>query len=131
MANVYHLINRDVNDVEPAPVSGNYLAYNRYDMIGKAFMAADLRRSARVLRNPTLVQAAWLARVNRTYAFWADKLYAQRAEIEAGLLPLVPPAPKLSLIVPEVISDAELADTIRKVGVMRTLEMAALVEAAE
>jgi hypothetical protein len=133
MASIYHLPKDDVNGVEPAPVSGNYLSYNRYDPIGKAFMAADLHRGLRVLRNPTLVQSAWLSRVNRTYAFWADRRYAQRAEIEAGLLPLVPPTatPKLSLIVPRCDFRRRTGRHHPQAGIARTLDIAAMVEAAE
>jgi hypothetical protein len=66
--------------VSPGKISGNYLAFNRHDAIGKAFMAAELNLGVRALRNPTITQAALLARVNRTYAFWAVKRFPNRAE---------------------------------------------------
>ncbi|MDA9424027.1 hypothetical protein [Bradyrhizobium sp. CCBAU 53380] len=136
MANVYTLKTDPVNDevefVETRPIAGSYLSYNRHDAIGRAFLAADLHLGLRTLREPTIVQAAYLARVNRTYAFWAVKRFPNRAEIEAGLLPLVPPAkPKLSIITSDTVSDLELAEMIRKVGVEHTFEVMMAVEAAE
>jgi hypothetical protein len=126
-----------VNDVfeGPLPITGNDLSYivNRLDRIGRAFVAADLYSGACYLIKPTLKQAAWLAHVNYSYAHWAVKRYAQRKDILAGLLPLVPPfTPKsTSIITPETVTDAELADVIRKAGISRTLDVAAMVEAAE
>ncbi len=83
---------------------------------------------------PTLVQAAILAGVNRTYAFWATKPQAQRAriEIEAGLVPLVPAAPARTngngTVLPVVpdggIDDAQLAHIASLVGVDRMLAAA-------
>jgi hypothetical protein len=135
---IYHLTKPNVNDVPaggtPSPVSGNLLSHNRYDPIGRAFLAADLYRGARTLHKPTLVQAAWLSRINRTYAFWADKRYAQRAAIEAGLLPLVPPVtakPVPFITTDDTIPDVVLADVIRKAGITRTIDIAAQLEAAE
>jgi hypothetical protein len=126
----------DVNavyDPGPLPISGNFLSHNRHDAVGKAFVGAGLVHKARVLTDPTIVQAAMLARVNRTYVFWAVKRWEQREKILAGLLPLVPPfIPKpVTLITPETITDAELAEVIRKAGITRTLDVAAMVEAAE
>ena len=72
---------------------------------------------------PTLTQAATLAGVNRTYAFWANRRIAEREEIEAGLLPLTPPRRPS-------ISDAELAHVIRAAGIDRTLAVAITVETA-
>jgi hypothetical protein len=80
----------------PVPsLTGRFLAHNRRSRVDRAFFAADLYFGAKRLTMPTLVQAAILAGVNRTYAFWATKPQAQRAraEIEAGLVPLVPAAP--------------------------------------
>lgn len=136
MAKLYHLLKNDVNDKIPGGVlnqgflvSGSTLAHNRFDLVGKAFLAADLHRGVRILHKPTMVQSALLARVNRTYAFWADRRYEQRAEIEAGLLPLMPAKPVS--IVTETVSDLELANMIRVAGIARTLDIAALIEAAE
>jgi hypothetical protein len=141
-SNVYHLSGEEVNEVKDArdafdikglPISGNYLAHNRHDPIGKALtIAAPLYLGIRVLGKPTLGQAAMLARCNRTYAFWAVKRYEQREDILAGLLPLVPPnAPKPFSSVSETITDAELAEVIRKAGIARMLDVAAMFEAAE
>src|SRR5262249_59654744 len=102
-ATLYHLKKAAVNGddtvridlASPPPpvrsVPGAYLAYNRFDPTGKAFLAADLHSGALQLVKPTLRQAAALARANYAYAWHAVKRRAQRAEIEAGPLPLVPP----------------------------------------
>jgi hypothetical protein len=129
-SNVYHFAKPTVNDddvvhidlVSPPPVclvSGNRLAHNRFDLIGKAFLGADLHRGTLQLVRPTLKQAAMLARVNPTYVWWAIKRQAQRAKIEAGLLPLVPSAPKNS----PAISDEDLIETFRKVGVEHAFDV--------
>jgi hypothetical protein len=126
------LLKYSVNDAKPVPVSGNLLSHNRWDPIGKAFMAADLYLGKRILRDPTIVQSALLARVNRTYAFHAIQRQAQRAEIEAGLIPLVPPVTaKPVLLTDDMIPDSELTDIVRKAGVARILDVAAQLEAAE
>jgi hypothetical protein len=130
MATVYHLPRDGVNAVEPPPssvISGTFLSHNRYDLVGKAFLGADLHRGARLLRNPTIVQAAMLARVNRCYVDWAVKRYALRAQIEKGQLSLVPPPAKEAT----KALDVELANMIRKVGVAHALDVAAMVDAAE
>ena len=131
----YHL-------AEPAtmavPISGRFLAHNRHNRVVRAFIAADLHAGAKRLIKPTLVQSALLAGVNRTYAFWADKRQAERAEIEAGLIPLVPAplVPKangnaLPMSITGQIPDCDLIDFVRSVGVNRVLEAAVAVEAAE
>jgi hypothetical protein len=80
-----------------APISGRYLAHNRHDHVAHAFFAGDLVLGKTQLVKPTVTQAAFLAGVNRAYVHWAIKRQDERAEIEAGLIPLVPaPLPKLS-----------------------------------
>jgi hypothetical protein len=121
----------------PAPtLSGRFLAHNRHSRVDRAFFAADLYFGAKRLTMPTLVQAALLAGVNRTYAFWATKPQAQRAraEIEAGLVPLVPAAPAPARangngtalpVVPDVrIDDAQLMHIANLVGADRMLAAA-------
>jgi hypothetical protein len=89
-----------------------------------------------------------LARVNFTYVHYAVKRQAERAEIERGLIPLVPPhlgrktnghdRPTINAIkalqdtlrsIP--ILDSELINFVRSVGVNRVLEAAVAAEAAE
>jgi hypothetical protein len=131
---IYHL-------PEPAsiavPISGRFLAHNRHNRVVRAFIAADLHAGTKRLIKPTLVQSALLAGVNRTYAHWADKRQAERAEIEAGLIPLVPApviGPKVNgnmLSAPLAeIEDSEVINFVRSVGVNRVLEAAVMVEAA-
>jgi hypothetical protein len=134
MAKLLSLTNYGVNDVAPIPISGDYLSFNKKDAVGKAFLGAELYLGTRIFRDPTIVQAAYLARTNRTYCFWAVRRMEQRAEIEAGLLPLVPyvtakPVPFITT--GDMISDVELADMIRKAGIARTIDIAAQIEAAE
>ncbi|MFZ2081271.1 MAG: hypothetical protein WAV38_32415 [Xanthobacteraceae bacterium] len=119
----------------PVPsLTGRFLAHNRHSRVDRAFFAADLFFGAKRLTMPTLVQAALLAGVNRTYAFWATKPQAQRTrtEIEAGLVPLVPAAPArnngngtVRPLVPDGgIDDAQLMHIASLVGVDRMLAAA-------
>ena len=120
-----------------APISGNFLAHNHFDRIGRAFIAADLYLGATQLIKPTVTQTALLAGVNRNYAHCAIKRQAERAEIEAGRIPLVPaPFPKangstLPASITGQMPDSDLIDFVRSVGVNRVLEAAVAVEAAQ
>jgi hypothetical protein len=118
-------------------ISGNFLARNRYDLVAHAFYACDLFTGAKRLVKPTMLQAAHLARVNVTYAWAAHRRQAERAAIEAGKVPLVPPplmkangAP-LTPVVDTGIDDATVVSFVRSVGVARVLEAAVAVEAAQ
>ena len=125
---MYHL---PVPATMPAiPVRGRFLAHNHYDRIGRAFLAADLVTGVTVLVKPTLVQAAFLAGVNRNYAGWAVKRLANRAEIENGLTPLVPASPGSNGDGHLVPDDVSLFDFVRAVGVEKILNVASAVEQA-
>jgi hypothetical protein len=76
-------------NIDVDAITGRFLAHNRHDRVGRAFMAADLFTGATRLVKPTVTQAAFLADVNCAYAHWAIKRQAERAAIEAGLIPLV------------------------------------------
>jgi hypothetical protein len=121
-----------------SPVTGAYLAHNHLSMIGRAFLAADLKRGALHIVDPTLTLCASAARVNYTYAFWATQRQAERSQILAGVIPLVPRQPvskangsTLPAFVTGQMPDADLIDLVRKVGPYRILEIAAAVEAAQ
>src|SRR5262245_32227416 len=105
------------------PLSGRYFAHNRLARMQRAYLAADLHSGKVRLTAPTLVQAASIARVDRTAAWWASNRQEERAAIVSGLLPLVPPRPsnKPSLPVP-VVDDAKIVDFVRTVGVSRVLD---------
>jgi hypothetical protein len=113
-------------------ISGNFLARNRYDVVAHAFYACDLFTGAKRLVKPTMLQAAHLARVNVTYAWWAHKRQTERAAIEAGRIPLVPPPLAKTngngathLAEPDVgIDDAELLHIAHRVGPDRMLAAA-------
>jgi hypothetical protein len=109
-------------------VTGRYLAHNHLNRVGKAFLARDLSVGAKQMIEPTILQAAMLARVNVTYVHWAIKQMNNRFEIEAGFMPLVPPR-IAKLKAP--LSDLELFDFVRLNGVGRVLDAACSVEAAE
>jgi hypothetical protein len=122
-----------------APISGRYLANNHHDRVAHAFMASDLVRGVTQLVKPTVTQAAFLTGANRAYVHWAIKRQAERAEIEAGLIPLVP-APALvpkangSMLPTSItgqIPDCDLIDFVKSVGVARVLDAAVAVEAAQ
>jgi hypothetical protein len=125
MVNHYHLVERTVNSTA---VTGNHLAYGHKSLTARAFLAADLFTGAKYLTTPTIVQSAYLANVNRTYAWWATKRQAERTAIEAGLIPLVPPRVKPT---PIPIDDMELVAIARAVGVDRMINAAVMAEAAQ
>jgi hypothetical protein len=79
-------------------IGGQYLARNRLSLVERAFLAADLRSGAAVLAEPTLQQAAALARVSLSSAGWAARRREKRWMIEAGFTPLVPAAPARATI---------------------------------
>jgi hypothetical protein len=113
----------------PAPsLTGRFLAHNQGSRVVRAFLAADLHRGVKRLDKPTRLQAAFLARVNPTYALWAEKRMAQRFEIEAGFVPLMPPVPvhtNGTTGVPDVgIDDAQLTHIANLVGAERMLAAA-------
>jgi hypothetical protein len=129
MAPQYHLTELGVNS---ALIPGSYLACNKLGLIKRAFLAADLHLDVKHPTALTQIQAAMLARVNRTYVHYAVKRIAERAEIEAGLVPLVPAAPThtngngtVQPVAPDVgIADATLVDIARVVGPDRMLAAA-------
>ena len=50
------------------PVSGRYLAHCRLSLVERSFLGADLHTGVRQLVLPTVLQAAWLVRVNPSTA---------------------------------------------------------------
>jgi hypothetical protein len=129
MASTYHLHG-------PAAITGRYLSHNGESRVVRAFLAADLHSGAKQLVKPTMLQSAFLAGVNRTYAHWATKRQAERFEIEAGLVPLVPPPVSKAngSMLPMSITgmpDAELIDFVKSIGINRVLNAACAVEAAQ
>ena len=118
------------------PITGRFLAFNKHDRIAHAFYGADLVLGKSRLEDPTILQAAKLCRVNPTYVHWALKRQAERADIELGLIPLVPTpsiVPKAkgtTLTTPSGIDDA-LVQFVRSVGINRVLEAACAAEAAQ
>ena len=121
----YHLKEFGVNS---ASIPGSYLAYNQLSLIERAFLAADLHLGAKRPTALTQQQSATLARVNRTYVHWAVKRQAERAEIERGLIPLVPAAPVRTN---GTGIDQALFNIITTVGVEKALTIAAAVEQAQ
>ena len=133
MAPHYQLPEGGVNSTS-LPVLGRFLAHNRHSRVLRAFDAADLHSGRRHLVEPTLKQSALLAGVNCTYAFWATRRQAERPEIVAGSIPLIPPAavPKSNgrsqLELFEIIDDAELVSLARRIRAQRMLEAAVAAE---
>jgi hypothetical protein len=133
----FRSIGKNGNGHEPViSLTGRYLAHCRYDPVGRAFLAADLHSGALQLTRPTMVQAAQLARINVTYAWWAAKRQTERGAIKAGLMPLVPArhsvtSGKTVLLPPVEINDTALVDFIRGIGLERVLDAAVVVEAAQ
>jgi hypothetical protein len=131
-----NLANYGINSI---PVTGGFLAHNGLNPVGRAFLAADLHAGVKALPDPTMTQSAYLARVNVTYAWWAHKRQAERAAIEAGLVPLLPARPvvlktngnMLAVQQSTTIADSELIDIARYVGSDRMLAAAMVAEAAQ
>ena len=130
MAPHYHL---PKSAAMPIPsLTGHYLARNGESRVVRAFLAAELHAGVKRLDKPTRLQAALLARVNPTYALWAEKRMEERWQIEAGLIPLVPAAPVRTngngTVHPVVsdagIDDAELMHIAHLVGADRWLAAA-------
>jgi hypothetical protein len=122
----------------PVPsLTGRFLALNRESRVVRAFYAAELHSGAKQLVKPTMVQSAFLAGVNRAYVHWAVKRQAERGEILAGLIPLVPPSVSkangtmLPASITGYVPDSDVVDFVRSVGVNRVLEAAVAVEAAQ
>jgi hypothetical protein len=115
----------------PVPIlSGHYLARNRESPIVRAFIGADLHLGAKRPDKLTRLQSAYLARVSPTYVYWAEKRMDERAAIEAGSIPLVPPqlvrangAP-LVPVLNTGIDDTELMHIANLVGADRMLAAA-------
>jgi hypothetical protein len=108
------------------PIRGRYLAHNRLTPVKRAFIAADLKLGTRQLVELTTTQAARLARTNTAYVWHALQRMNERAAIEAEITPLVPPHPS-----PSIVSDNEVADFVRRVGVDRLLNAACQIEVAQ
>src|SRR6516164_642724 len=130
MGTEYHLKTFGVNS---ASIPGSYLAYNHLGLIERAFLAADLHLGAKRPTALTQRQSGMLARVNFTYVHWAVKRQAERAEIERGLIPLVPATLTHTNgngngavpVVPDVgIDDAQLRHIAALVGSDRMLAAA-------
>jgi hypothetical protein len=129
--------NLKVNGVNPTPISGNYLAHNHASTVIRAFIGADLVSGVRTPVGLNQNQAAGLARVSPVYVHWALKRASERAEIERGHAPLIPPHGEV--VVPKTngatlttngIDDAGLIQLVRSVGVNRVLNAAIAVDAA-
>jgi hypothetical protein len=123
--------------VKSRPVTGKFLSFNHRNRVERAFVAVDLFLGAKRLTDPTMVQSAWLARVNATYAWWAYGRLADRVLLELGVLPFGPPksavaqptngAVPVTTLAPEV--DAGLVELVRTVGVDKVLNAAIAAEA--
>jgi hypothetical protein len=130
--------NLKLNGVKSAALSGNDLAYSHASEITRAFWGADLVSGARYLIAPKQNQAAALVGVHPMYICWAVKRGAQRADIEAGRIPLIPPhgehvVPKTNgtaLTATSGIDDSSLVKLVRAVGIDRVLTAAIAVERA-
>jgi hypothetical protein len=128
----YHLSVPTVN----ATITGRFLAHSPASAVARAFRAADLHTGAVQLVQPTMVQAAYLAGTSTTYARQAALRLAERAAIENGTIPLMPPAraiPRanglaLAVLGPE-LDDSMLVSIAHAVGPERMLAAAVSAEA--
>jgi hypothetical protein len=117
-----------VNSV-PRLVMGMWLAHAKLSKAERAYLAGDLYTGAARLVEPTMLQAAMLARVNVTYAHWAIKRPNDRLLVESGAVPLVPPAGPKAL--PKPVSPLDrLADVVAELGMNGTLNALTMIEGA-
>lgn len=130
----------DVCTFKPAnlqvPISGRGLSHRHLDARQKACWAVEVR-TKRASIELSLKQLAAILDVSVTYIAAAEKLSAEmRAAIIAGhdktsFAPLLNPPP-LALPAPKpTVSDPEVIDFVRSVGIARVIEAACAVEAAE
>jgi hypothetical protein len=114
----------------PMPVTGQSLSRKRnWQPHERDFWAADLYSGAKRLIKPTLAQAASLTGAGSTSSvWWALQRESVRQEIMNGWMPLVPPR---ALKSKAPISDPEIIDFVRTVGLERVLDAAVVVEAAQ
>jgi hypothetical protein len=107
--------------------TGQWLAHNRLSRVERAFLAADLVTGACQLVEPTVAQAARLARVSNTYVHWAIHRLSERKLITDGAIPLMPylPASQLALPRPADVSpvtDSQLVEIVRLAGTERAFK---------
>jgi hypothetical protein len=124
----YQANGKSVNPVLPLwTINGSYLAYARLSKVERAYLAGDLHLGEMQLVRPTVVQCAYLARVNATYVHWALKRQADRDLIVGGVKPLVAPHARALPTVIEAIpadsvpTDPELTAIAHRVGAERWL----------
>lgn len=112
-------------------VTDQYLAHAKLSKAERAFLARDLYTGDVQLVRPTVTQSAWLAVVNSTYAHWAIRRpERERALIESGALPLLPPMKTLPPPV-SVSPEEQLAGVVRAFGgITNTINALAMIEHA-
>jgi hypothetical protein len=113
-----------VNGVATAPNTKWSLDHGTPTKVERAFAAADWA-SGRIPYRPTIAEAAVRAGVSPTYACHALHRQAERAEIIAGRIPLIPPSRSSSS---EARDRRRLARMASKRGVERVLELLAEIE---
>jgi hypothetical protein len=125
----------DVNRLSPIPLLGSALAHFRGTLLDRVFLGAELVHGTKVLIDPNCCQVSKLVGVSPSSLWWGVKRFDDRFAIEHGWLPLVParsiPKPASREITNGTITDAELAEMIRCAGIMRVIDAAAAVEAAQ
>jgi hypothetical protein len=124
---------RPVNPAPSLPLRGRYLSRGLKGKHEAAFVAADLYAGRKHLIEPSLAVAAAITGASPTEVWWALRRQMERAAILSGQMPLVPSRPHKA---PAVngngsVSDAELLQIVRSVGVARVLDAAVAIEAAQ
>jgi hypothetical protein len=117
------------NSVTPLKtVTGQYLVHAKLSKAERAFIARDLHVGDTQLVRPTVVQSAWLAVVNPTYAHLAiRKSENERSLIEEGLMPLTPSTVK-ALPAPFPSAEQKLAEAVAEIGITGALTALAVIE---
>jgi hypothetical protein len=112
----------------PTPLRGRYLRRSLNSKLKAAFVGADLYRGDTQLVEPSLMQAAFITGSEVSAVWWALQRGEFRSEICLGLMPL---APSRASKAKAPISDPEVINFVRTVGIGRVLDAAVAVEAAQ
>jgi hypothetical protein len=90
----------------PVETRGRYITRLFRNPTEAAFYAADFHTGRRLLVQPSLAQAAAITGVDIQAVWWAEHREGHRAAIINGVIPLVPPHPRKTTIVPTTIIPA-------------------------
>ena len=124
--------------VLPIPIIGRRLAHGHFTASERALLAVDMMSGRRVLTEPTVLQAAWLAKAAETYVDVLRKATpSERAAVKIGCLSVAtlarrrPQKPATTTPVAvddqrlvEIARERELVEAARELGLDKWLALA-------